>query len=418
MRSALLAKPVSLIFSASEPRGQEMTLQTIFEAKAIHSDKAPMSRSLEQTLSRLAGLSLGFGFLALAACSATSEASEFEEGGSGAAGISAGGRTGGSDLGGSFAPTAGAPPVRAGTPGFGGRVGRSGGGVAPSGGSGGNPNGGVNRGGSASGGSGNTSGGNTAATGGNATDGSGGNASAGGGNQSGLLQKFSFFVTSMKAMQELSGSQDGFGGDLRFGKADGLAGADEICRRVAEMGLPGAGNKQWRAFLSVAGPPAVHARERIGQGPWYDVQGRLVAEDLQALLSEDRPQGDPAVVDDLPNERGEPNHYVGANGYTPGRQWDNHDTLTGSDEDGRLYGEGSSTCADWTSKSEDAGEPRIGHSWPRSNSTGRGAGFASDHDARGCTPGYNLDLNNGAGRGTCVGCGGGYGGLYCFVLSP
>jgi hypothetical protein len=30
-------------------------------------------------------------------------------------------------------------------------------------------------------------------------------------------EKFSFFVTSLAALQQLSGSQDGFGGDLRFG---------------------------------------------------------------------------------------------------------------------------------------------------------------------------------------------------------
>jgi hypothetical protein len=231
-----------------------------------------------------------------------------------------------------------------------------------------------------------------------------------------MLAKFSFFVTSMKAMQELAGSTDGFGGDLRFGKADGLAGADEICRRVAEMGMPGAGNKQWRAFLSVAGPPAVNARDRIGAGPWHDVQGRLVAQNLTGLLGQARPQGDAEISNDLPNERGEPNHYVGANGYTPGTQWDNHDTLTGSKADGTVYGGKDTTCNDWTSKEATAGEPRIGHSWPRSQATGSGAGFASDHDARGCTPGYNLDLTNGAGKGTCVGCGGGYGGIYCFAL--
>ena len=41
-------------------------------------------------------------------------------------------------------------------------------------------------------------------------------------------ERFSFFVTSLKAMQELSGNEDGFGGDLRFGETGpgaGLRGA-------------------------------------------------------------------------------------------------------------------------------------------------------------------------------------------------
>jgi hypothetical protein len=64
----------------------------------------------------------------------------------------------------------------------------------------------------------------------------------------GTTAKFSFFLTSMAGIIRLSGSTNGFGGDLRFGKSDGLAGADEICRQLAEAGHPGAGCKTWRAF--------------------------------------------------------------------------------------------------------------------------------------------------------------------------
>src|SRR5262245_40454637 len=70
----------------------------------------------------------------------------------------------------------------------------------------------------------------------------------GGADASADATRFSFFVTSLAAMQRLSGSQAGFGGDLRFGKADGLSGADEICRQIAEGSMPGAGAKGWRAF--------------------------------------------------------------------------------------------------------------------------------------------------------------------------
>lgn len=236
---------------------------------------------------------------------------------------------------------------------------------------------------------------------------------SGGGSANPLLAKFSFFVASMKAMQQLSKSEKGFGGDLRFGKADGLSGADEICRQTAELGMPGAGTKQWRAFLSTS---TMNARDRIGKGPWYDVKGRLLANSLTDLLGAARPIGaDPAIANDLPNERGEPNHYVGMSGYTPNMAVDNHDTLTGSKADGTLYS-ANATCMDWTSSEGNVGRPRIGHSWPRSQSTGNGAGWASDHDAGGCSPGINL-IQNGAGTGTAVGSGGGYGGIYCFALT-
>jgi hypothetical protein len=71
-------------------------------------------------------------------------------------------------------------------------------------------------------------------------------------------------VTSLEAMRQLSGDTNGFGGDLRYGEATGLAGADKICQTIATN--EGFGYQTWRAFLStVAGP--VNAIERIGTGP-------------------------------------------------------------------------------------------------------------------------------------------------------
>jgi hypothetical protein len=220
----------------------------------------------------------------------------------------------------------------------------------------------------------------------------------------------------MKTLQTLSGSADGFGGDLRFGQADGLAGADEICRQAAELGMPGAGNKTWRAFLSVSKGPAgtpINARDRIGAGPWYDRGGRLLANNLADLFAGARPKGDPALINDMTNERGEPNHYVGAGGYNPSTAVDNHDTITGSDAMGNLRAPGAGdTCNDWTSTMI-AGKPWVGHSWPRSTSSG--LQWASDHTAPGCVPGVDRTLG-GTGTGSCIGCSGGYGGFYCFAL--
>ena len=60
--------------------------------------------------------------------------------------------------------------------------------------------------------------------------------------------RFSFFMTSLASLRKLSGNQNGFGGDLRFGgKANGLEGADEICKQVAEIGLPGNGKSGVRS---------------------------------------------------------------------------------------------------------------------------------------------------------------------------
>src|SRR6185436_17897407 len=91
----------------------------------------------------------------------------------------------------------------------------------------------------------------------------------------GGLERFSFFVTSLASLRKLSGSQSGFGGDLRYGETGdgaGLRGADKICAAIAELSMPGASAKQWRAFLSAtaggANGSAVNAIDRIGAGPW------------------------------------------------------------------------------------------------------------------------------------------------------
>ncbi|MDC0706939.1 hypothetical protein POL68_00485 [Stigmatella sp. ncwal1] len=223
---------------------------------------------------------------------------------------------------------------------------------------------------------------------------------------------FSFFVASIESMRELSGSANGFGGDLRFGEATGIAGADKICLTIADKALPGSGQKVWRAFLSAstggANGGALHAIDRIGEGPWYDRNGLLVASNKAGLLAV-RPQGATQIKNDLPNERGEPNH----------QGVDNHDTLTGSNKQGQYAGSKSSTCNDWTSSTGSTGKPTLGHSWPRSVSNpSNGGNWMSDHTAPGCAPGVNLSQNGPGGGSATVGGGGGYGGIYCFAINP
>jgi hypothetical protein len=273
---------------------------------------------------------------------------------------------------------------------------------------------------------------------------------------------FSFFVTSLAALQSLSGNPEGFGGDLRFGQPDGLAGADEICRQISLRSMPG-NIKIWRAFLSVTKGPTgepVHAIDRIGEGPWYDRLGRIVAQN-KADLVQTRPRGaDPAIINDLPNENGIPNHDPDGTGKV-----DNHDMLTGTNTTGTLFSsDWSATCHDWTSSVGADGRPHCGHTWPTGagggggmifdgggpiiigpdgaiirleggirieggirppdRDGGRGGGgdlanWMSALDESGCAPGVNL-IETGPPNPAhdTVGSGGGYGGFYCFALTP
>lgn len=210
------------------------------------------------------------------------------------------------------------------------------------------------------------------------------------------LDNFSFFVTSAAALKELSGSDDGFGGDLRFGEsgpAAGLRGADKLCATIAERSMMGAGQKGWRAFLSASADAKgrqVNAIDRVGAGPWYDRLGRLLGNTGAELLAE-RPAGaHVAVRNDLPDENG-----AGATVTT-------RDVLTGASASGALHS-GSATCGDWTSTTV-SGRPRIGHA-----KSGDEPSWFSAHDAAGCRAGTGVNS---------VGSEGGYGGFYCFAMIP
>jgi hypothetical protein len=242
-------------------------------------------------------------------------------------------------------------------------------------------------------------------TGGAGTTGAGG---TGGGGANPNLAKYSFFVVSLDASKRIAGSAMGLGGDLRHGETGegaGLRGADKICSEVAEFAMPGAGAKTWRAFLSAttggSGGGPVHAKDRVGTGPWFDAQGRQVASNLSQLLMTRPGDADLAIRNDLPNEYGIPNGSDGSN---------NHATLTGTGPDGMLYTVATpttdSTCNDWTSK-EATGKPWCGHSWPR---TGSGSNWMSAIAVGGCAPCV------GSGTG-CVGSTGGYGAFYCFAVN-
>jgi hypothetical protein len=226
-----------------------------------------------------------------------------------------------------------------------------------------------------------------------------------GARDSGPLPLFSFFYTSLDAMRRLSGNPNGFGGDLRFGMPTGIEGADKICQTIAsEVGF---GAKTWRALLSATRGPdgrTVHAIDRVGDGPWYDRKGRLIARDRLGLLGADRPVGDADTVNDLPDETGEGTSVLGST----------YDAITGTNRAGQLYlNDPRNTCMDWTNKTLEAVVIMCGHAW-----LGTGVGhWLEAHGARSCVPGVNLQ-SNGTSDGSSIGAGGGWGGFYCFALTP
>jgi len=194
-------------------------------------------------------------------------------------------------------------------------------------------------------------------------------------------QPMSFFVTSV-----------GVGNGANLG---GLAGADRHCQTLAAAA--GAGSRTWHAYLSLSassGQPAVNARDRIGQGPWYNAKGARIAQnvaDLHGDTLDAARLGNNLTKATVLSEKGE---AIKGAGDTPNQ----HDILTGSQTDGRAYTDAADhTCKNWTSNGE--GTAQLGHF----DRTGGGnTSWNSTHPSRGCSQ-ENLVSTGGAGL------------LYCFV---
>jgi collagenase NC10/endostatin len=148
--------------------------------------------------------------------------------------------------------------------------------------------------------------------------------------------EMSFFITS---------AGPGKGGDL-----GGLAGADTHCQTLAQAA--GAGGKTWRAYLSTnarGGANAVNARDRIGNGPWKDAKGTVIATNIDDLHSDNNKISKATAL----NEKGQ---QINVRGDTPNM----HDIMTGSDKDGRAFPPNMDlTCQNWTSSS--SGVAMLGH---------------------------------------------------------
>ena len=188
----------------------------------------------------------------------------------------------------------------------------------------------------------------------------------------------SFFVTSV-------GKGDG-------ANLGGLEGADAHCAALAKAA--GSPKSSWKAYLSTTAPQGeagVNARDRIGQGPWQNVKGDVIANSVAELHSDKNN----VTKDTAISENGE--MVMGRGDAT-----NTHDMLTGSDPQG-LYSTagGDTTCKNWTS-------------------TGEGSAIVGHHDLKGLKDTRHMKSWN-SGHGS-AGCSqealvktGGAGLFYCFA---
>jgi len=181
-----------------------------------------------------------------------------------------------------------------------------------------------------------------------------------------------FFVTSVGM---------GKGADL-----GGLTGADAHCKKLASQ--VGAGNREWRAYLSTEedGKRGISARSRIGNGPWYNAHGILIATNPTDLHLYNRTITLETALDESGNR-------IKGRGDKPNE----HDILTGSMDDGTAYfpDDKDHTCNNWTSS--DKGSAQVGH---HDRHGGGNTSWSSAHPSRGCSP-EGLKITGGAGKFYC-----------------
>jgi hypothetical protein len=176
------------------------------------------------------------------------------------------------------------------------------------------------------------------------------------------------------------------------GDLGGLAGADKRCQDLADA--VGAGDKTWHAYLSIEFGPddqPVHARDRIGEGPWYNAALVMLAPDLATLHTID----------------GDHELFLDENGEMVNGQWadspdpNEHDIFTGSNKDGTVVP--GKTCADWTSDDPTL-FAQVGHSdglGPNMNDAEMYRPWNSVHESGGC---HDTAPKGGAGK------------VYCFAI--
>ena len=187
------------------------------------------------------------------------------------------------------------------------------------------------------------------------------------------------------------------------GNLGGLAGADQICQNAAQA-LGGQDfARTWRAYLSQeqrGAMPRINARDRIGNGPWYNAKHQLIASNIADLHGDQQRDRNNVRRETALDIRGE---------QIPGNR---HDILTGSDPDGRAFTDGyDHTCNNWASEAmaypqtnpnvpADRARAMIGHS----DRSGQNTSWISSHLTQGCSKQALINT-------------GGAGHLYCFAIN-
>ncbi len=175
------------------------------------------------------------------------------------------------------------------------------------------------------------------------------------------------------------------------GNLGGLEGADAHCQQLASN--VGMGHRTWRAYLSTQGPNGVDARDRIGEGPWANANGLIMATSVASLHYDNSNFNWTHMLDENGNQIA--SRIDGDPDFTE------HDVLTGSQIDGTAMPSGTDqTCSNWTSNDE--GSARVGHA-DRYSFTTPGSPWNSSHGTPGCT---QADLVQVGGAGL----------FYCFAI--
>jgi len=214
--------------------------------------------------------------------------------------------------------------------------------------------------------------------------------------QAAPAQPMSFFVTSVPK-----------GDGANYG---GLAGADAYCQQLGAAAGRGAG-VTWHAYLSTQGAGAVNARDRIGNGPWYNANGAMVAMNVAQLHGDTLEQARVGNALGKQFSLSEKKERINGVGDMP----NTHDILTGSTPDGRAYTDAADhTCNNWTSNAEGParGAPPAAPGTPSPSAQlghhdkqgGGNSSWNSAHPSRGCSQ-PNLVATGGAGL------------LYCFAVN-
>ena len=191
-----------------------------------------------------------------------------------------------------------------------------------------------------------------------------------------------FFVTS-------TGMGDG-------GNLGGLAGADAFCEQLAVAQSADFGRRTWHAYLSTS---TVNAIDRIGNGPWRNAAGVIVANSSAQLHDPANvAAGGPLDATWPINDFSIPLDETGA--QVPQNV---HDMLTGTLLDGTVAA--NETCLDWTSNADDASiNARIGHC-NRTGLAGQRQLWQDVHSV-GCSQNGGNNVTQGGGRGS----------FYCFAV--